>query len=265
MADGILEFNQVGGRTALTRARARSPLTLLTPRRRGSDFAWAVCGTLGGGLVAGDEIRVDVNVGRGCSAMMGTQASTKVYRNPERLGCSQELSARVEEDATLIIAPDPLTCFAGADYRQRQRFDLTRSSSLIVIDWITSGRRARGERWEMTGCALRTDVFVEGRQVLREALRLDADGLADRMFGCDCWASVVMIGDRVAGAVARLLELAAKEPVRAGQQLIFSAGPIPGGLLLRVAGTSTECVLEFFRARLGILTELAGHDPWSGK
>ena len=249
----------------MTRAQARSPLTLLSPRRRGSEFAWAVCGTLGGGLVSGDEIRLDVNVLAGGQAVLGTQASTKIYRTPQRRSCRQELHARVEAGAILIVAADPVTCFAGSVYEQRQRFDLAASASLVVVDWITSGRRARGERWEMTSCRLRTDVFVEGRRVFRDALRLDAEGLSGRMGSCDCWASIIMIGPRLAGAVETILRFVAGEPVVAAAELVFSAGPIPGGLLLRVAGASSEHVLAFFRARLPILAELVGRDPWAGK
>jgi len=263
--EGILEFTRVAGHTALTRARADSPLTLLSPRRRGSDFSWAVCGTLGGGLVAGDEIRLDVHVQRGCSAVLGTQASTKIYRSPDGQTCRQILLARVDTDGILLILPDPVACFAGAIYEQRQRFELAESASLVVVDWITSGRRARGERWEMIGCRLRTDVFVERRRILRDALRLDSDDLANRMRRCDCLATVIMVGNCLAAAVEQTLEWIAGQRVTASQELIFSAGPIPGGLLLRVAGASTEQVLQFFRTRLPMLAELTGHDPWSGK
>jgi urease accessory protein len=263
--DGILEFTRVAGRTALTRARACSPLTLLSPRRRGSDFAWAVCGTLGGGLVAGDEIRLHVHVQPGCRAVLGTQASTKIYRSPGRETCRQELRGRIDADGFLMLAADPVTCFAGAVYEQRQRFDMAASASLVAVDWLTSGRRARGERWRMTRCSFRTEVFVEGRQVFRDALRLDGEGISERMGECDCWASVIVIGKGLAGAAGRILGFVSGEPVVAGRRLYFSAGPISGGALLRVAGASAEHVLEFFRARLPFLAELAGGDPWPGK
>jgi urease accessory protein len=237
----------------------------LSPKRRDSDFAWAVCGTLGGGLVAGDAIRLDVHVRAGCSAVLGTQASTKIYRDPRRLSCRQELSAKIDAGATLVVAGDPVTCFAGAVYEQRQRFELAGSAALIAIDWITSGRRARGERWQMTSCRLRTDVFVEGRQVFRDALRLDSEELPSRMGKWDCWASVIMIGESLAAAVEQTLRFVAAQPVIAGQDLYYSAGPIAGGMLMRVAGKSFEQVLQFFRVRLPVLAELAGRDPWSGK
>ncbi len=80
-ARGLLELSLVAGRTAATRSFATSPLKLLIPRRR-TAAAWVYAGTYGGGLVAGDEIDLDVRIGPKALGVLGTQASTKVYRSP---------------------------------------------------------------------------------------------------------------------------------------------------------------------------------------
>ena len=41
--------------------------------------------------------------------------------------------------------PDPVICFASSTYRQTQRFDLAESASLVLLDWMSSGRRESGE------------------------------------------------------------------------------------------------------------------------
>ncbi|HEY2366660.1 MAG TPA: urease accessory protein UreD, partial [Polyangiaceae bacterium] len=73
-------FEVVGDRTAITSSRARAPLKLLTPKNHG-DARWTFVATYGGGLVDGDAIALDVKVGPGASALLSTQASTKVYRS----------------------------------------------------------------------------------------------------------------------------------------------------------------------------------------
>jgi urease accessory protein UreH len=119
----------------------------------------------------------------------------------------------------------------------------------------------------MTRCALRTDIFVDGVQVLRDAIRLDdrdgAIGSMGRMGSCDCFASVILVGGRVAEAAEELLRFVAGQPVDAGAELIFSAGPIPGGALMRVAGGSTERVRSWLGERMGFLEDMIGEDPWS--
>jgi len=261
--DGIVSFRRAGGRTDLHRAAARSPLRLFSPRRPGN-CAWVISSTLGGGLLAGDRIRLDVQVAANCSAVLGTQAATKIYRSLDRRAAVQELRGRLEDEALLIVAPDPVACFAGAVYEQRQRFDLAPTAGLVAIDWITAGRWARGERWEMSSCRLRTEVFVAGRQSLRDAMRLDGD-IAGRMGRFNCWASVVLVGRRLGGVVDETLKSIAGDAVEAGADPIFSAGPISGGALLRIAGGSAESVLRFLRRRLPAVAALAGDDPWNRK
>jgi len=51
--------------------------------------------------------------------------------------------------------------------------------------------------------------------------------------------------------------------VDAGAEVIFSAGPIPGGALMRVAGESTERVRSWLGERMGFLEDMIGEDPWS--
>ncbi|KAH0985108.1 hypothetical protein GBA52_012285 [Prunus armeniaca] len=46
----------------------------------------------------------------------------------------------MESDALLAVIPDPVTCFSTARYSQKQVFRVVSNSSLVIVDWITSGR-----------------------------------------------------------------------------------------------------------------------------
>src|SRR4051812_2271398 len=168
---GAVEFARVGESTAVVRRLAHSPLKLLTPRGPGQ-AAHVVTSTYGGGLLPGDDIRLDVVAGAETHAVLGTQASTKVYRSEGGAGARQSLRAEVRRNAMLAVVPDPVTCFAGAMYEQRQRFELEKYASLLLVDWLTAGRVACGERWAMRRYASDTRVNVGGSCVARDALRL---------------------------------------------------------------------------------------------
>ncbi|MDB5331858.1 MAG: ureD [Phycisphaerales bacterium] len=265
---GELEFTRVNGRTAVTRAMASSPLRLLTPRGHGMS-ARVFTSTFGGGLVAGDTIALTVRAGAGTACILGTQASTKVYRSPAGIPSSQRILLIAEEGATCVVAPDPVTCFAGAVYEQRQSIQLHAGASLLMIDWLTSGRRARGERWAFDRYQTCTDIAVGGRVIFRDALRLDAAdgavGAEHRMGRCDCMGLAILIGPRMERPAANLLEWVQSRPVTPGENLIFSASPLPGGAVLRAAGPTTEAVGRWFRERLSFASELLGDDPWARK
>ena len=139
-----LEVQMVFGESAVTSSFATSPMKLLTPRSRGQSV-WACTSSFGGGMVAGDRTRLEVTVDAGARCFLSTQASTKIYRNPAQLPCSHELTATVGDDALLILAPDPVQCFAESRYDQRQSFKLSASANLALVDWMSAGRTARGE------------------------------------------------------------------------------------------------------------------------
>src|SRR6266508_3728405 len=111
----MLTVTRSGGRSLVHGAYATSPLRLLTPSNHGR-AAWVYTSSYGGGLVDGDRIAIDVDVTSGATAFVSTQASTKVYRSPN--GTTATLHGRVGPGALLVMAPDPVVCFADARYRQ---------------------------------------------------------------------------------------------------------------------------------------------------
>lgn len=153
-----LEVQIVSGESAVTSSYATSPLKLLTPHSRGQSV-WAYTSSFGGGLVAGDQTRLDLRIGHGARCFLGTQASTKIYRNPAALASGHVTRATLEAGSLLVFAPDPVQAFAGSIYAQRQEFRLASDASLVLLDWFTCGRAARGERWEFSRFQSRNEVW----------------------------------------------------------------------------------------------------------
>lgn len=265
---GILELASVGGRTVVTRARAGNPLKLLLPRPR-ERAAWVYTSSFGGGLVAGDEVALDVKVGPGASCVLGTQSATRVYRCPGNKFCRQELRATVAADGFLVLAPDPVVCFAEAAYEQVQRFDIEPGGSLVVLDWLSSGRRLRGERWAFRRYSSRLDVHIGGEHVLCESLRLDPSrspvGSEFKTGGFDCLAVVGLFGEKVVDAVSTLLDMISGQPFEPGQEILEAVSPVPHGAVLRVMGSTPELVGRYLNEKLGFLAEHLGETPWSRK
>ncbi|XAR56087.1 hypothetical protein NMG60_11036409 [Bertholletia excelsa] len=84
MQTGKVVVERVGGRSTITKCFSKYPLKFLIPRKVGSsqtDAVWIYSLTYGGGIVAGDSILCDISVGDGCTTVLTTQASTKVYKS----------------------------------------------------------------------------------------------------------------------------------------------------------------------------------------
>jgi hypothetical protein len=60
-----------------------------------------------------------------------------------------------------------------------------------------------------------------------------------------------------------MLQFVAQQPIRRDAELIFSASPIPGGTVIRIAATSTERMSTWLRDRLGFVEDSVGQNPWA--
>jgi urease accessory protein len=262
---GMLRVTRSGARSVVTRAYATSPLRLLTPDNHGH-AAWIYTSSFGGGLVDGDRVAMDVTIEAGATAFLSTQASTKVYRSPR--GTSVDLHARVAADGLLVLAPDPVVCFAASRYRQTQRVDLARAAALVAIDWMTSGRRASGERWRFDEYAAQLSVRLDDALLVHDALALRRDDgdLAARMGRFEVLAIVVLIGDRLRAASAEIVSGVGGLPVtRRADHLLSATAVGDAGCVIRIAGTSVEQVSRTWRELLGFVPALLGDDPWHRK
>jgi urease accessory protein len=262
---GRIVFERAGParKTVLSTALATSPLRILTPKNHGH-AAWLFLASLGGGLVDRDHLDVDVRVREGASALLGTQASTKVYRSPN--GCSQRLVARVDEGASLAVVPDPVVCFGGAHYTQRIDVRLAADASVLLLDGYTCGRSARGERWAFSRYASRTSITRDDVPVLIDATLLDPShgSVDDRMGRFDVVLSLVVLGRRFAGVRDAMV---AADDARVGDDSTIAAVSLLGGdgCIVRVAAERFESASRVLRSSFVALARALGDDPFARK
>ncbi len=210
----------------------------------------------GGGMLDNDSISINISVAKDCSLSLLTQASTKIYKSNNGNGCRQELIATVQENGLLALLPEPLTCFKDARYEQRQEIHLEKNASLIVLDWVTSGRSSRGESWLFTRYASETILFLDNNLLLREPWQLQNEGdsfpLHVRMHPYHCFATILLFGPRLIPTINRLKNLSNDEKITRNnpkQSIIWSGsiftssdislGEVGEGMVLRAAAQDT--------------------------
>lgn len=259
-----LEVEMVSGQSAVTSVSASSPMKVLTPVARGRSV-WAFTSSFGGGLVAGDETQLEIKVGTGARCFLGTQSSTKIYRNPAARPCSHATSAVLAADSLLVFAPEPVQAFAESHYTQRQEFHLNDRASLVLLDWFTAGRAARGERWAFAHFNSRNDILINGQRVLVDPILLRSTGLLKRMGRFDCLATLLLIGAPLQAAARTLAQALAGLPVAKRAAQVCSVSPLRDGVLLRVAGIEVENVRRELQHHLGFVNEWLGDNPFARK
>lgn len=265
---GSLIASNENGRSALRSAVADAPLRFLFPRQPfgGAEApAWVCLTTLGGGLVSGDAIDLNVEVRSGATLLMTTQASTKVYRGRS----TQKLRAKV--DGTLVLLMDPTACFKDARYEQESLVELGPRGSVIWLESVTSGRPAFEEPFSFDAYASRLRITKEGRPIFVDAVSLDrghgsisARFARERGASFDTLATLVAVGDKSAVVRDALLASAAsRSEVLVAASAIERAGTT--GAWARIAGATAEAATIEARHRLRNLVEILMQDPFSSR
>ncbi|KAK7355293.1 hypothetical protein VNO80_14546 [Phaseolus coccineus] len=291
---GSVVVEKVGGRSSATSCFSRYPLKFFIPKKVGSsktDAVWVYALNYGGGIVSGDHISCKFCVGDSCTMVLTTQGSTKVYKSVGSKCSQQILEARVGSNALLAIIPDPVTCFSTARYYQKQVFNVSSDSNLVMVDWITSGRHESGEKWDFDLYKSTNNIFLEDGQPLfldTTLLEKEKNGhVQEHMHNYQVIAMIVLLGPKMQ-YIQNLMQDHVKN-IMSKQLLHPSAalshhhqrtktdhfitkpsfiascsafGPKKIGLVVRVAAETTESVYKFLRLQLAPMEAMIGVPPY---
>ncbi|KAF8525187.1 UreD-domain-containing protein [Hysterangium stoloniferum] len=286
-----------GKQSAFSELSYAYPLKLLSPRLQSTGShpaSVAYVLSYGGGLVPGDKIDLEADVGDGAALMLLTQGSTKIFRTRTeynyRLANSgtlpqdpspasstiQQIDVTIRDNSILLLLVDPVTCFRDAAYTQYQAFHLAPTASLVALDWLTSGRMSRGEEWDFARYHSVNEVWRDGRRLARDAVLLEASSappfplpprtLRDTLRPYACYATVFLFGPLVKGIAAGIQkEQAAISQMQVSEPppFIWSFSAVDGGWILRAAGTETDIVRGWLREALRDVEAVIGKELYS--
>lgn len=161
---------------------------------------------------------------------------------------------------------------------------------MVILDWFTSGRFARGEEWQFDRYRSANEVWIGDRRVACDVLLLEQ---ADKAFTTrqidssenpteerrtnrlqkslapySCYATVIMFGELTRSLSASLeqrYDSLSQMQRRTPDSLLWSFSPLEngGGCIVRVAATETDTVRKWLREALRSLESGVGKDAYS--
>lgn len=166
--------------------------------------------------MGGDTVNLTIEVQRDARLTIVTQGHTKIFKSatPD-IVTRQTLNVTIQDGAALCLLPDPVQPFAESVYEQTQIFRLRGPrASLFLLDWVTQGRSARGEDWDLVRWVGRNEVWWSsgaaakgqgggnGRLLVRDAVKLDgraslsaaAKDLRATMHGLGIFGTLILRG-----------------------------------------------------------------------
>ncbi|KAF6766533.1 UreD urease accessory protein-domain-containing protein [Ephemerocybe angulata] len=312
---GRIVVSSHASKAVFSELAATYPLKLLSPRVGADGVAVAYVLSYGGGLIGGDEVVLDVKVKDDARLVLLSQGSTKVFkmRLGTRLASSawvdsslaspqpipegsadaptlttQVMDYRVHEGCGLYLLPEPVTCFRDASYKQIQRFHLEdRTSSLVLVDSITSGRQALGEDWDFAKYYSMNEVWIGGKLITKDVMLLEGDReaakspddssrhrvpkrlLRDQLAPYSCYAMVLLYGPQaqetiedIANQYKEHIVYQRRMPTDSLWSFSLLGENTTDGAVVRIAGKETEVVRSCLKATLRRLERVIGVDTF---
>lgn len=264
------EYDTRGARTQLNLLEQHQPLKVVRAFHLRDGAALVHIHNLSGGVLAGDRLSVELDVGPGARAQVTSTGATRLYRSRSRAEPAElETHASAREGAVLEYLPDPLIPFAGSRYRQCTVVNLEHGAGLFWWDTVTPGREARGEVFSYQNLHLSFELRVAGVPVAIE--RGDLNPVerplqSKARLGPYCYFSTFYVCR--AGAAESALRALQKELAEVAEQLsspviIWGLGRLPAhGLVVRALSRNgrdiAEGLVTFWRvAKLALYGEVA--------
>ena len=234
-----LEVARVRGKSRLTACKNVQPLKIFNPNSP-TETCHVVLSSYGGGMVAGDIIRLHISGLADSRLFISTQASTKVFRSIDGSVAEQHTAGTLGAGALAVVFPDPVVLQAESRYCQIQEWNIEPDSLLLVVDWFHSGRMDQGERFAFSKLHSELRVRVAERLVVLDRFAFCPEehiaASPANFAGHQAFFSVFLVGHP---ADARFQYLGA---ILEGQKMPGSAGA-------HFTINSRDCVVSVARAR----------------
>lgn len=170
-----LDFSvdSASGSTFLAGSFQEPPLKVVRAFTLEDGTALAHLHNVSGGLLGGDHLALQLNLGCGTSVQLTTTGATRIYRRREESSpTTQRNEVAVGEGALLEYLPDATIPFAGSHFLQRTSIDLADGAGLFWWEILSPGREARGELFEYDHFEMSTRVTALGRKIAMDSICL---------------------------------------------------------------------------------------------
>src|SRR6188768_2149252 len=214
-----------------------------------------------GGVVAGDQLTVRVNVAPGARALVTTPAATKFYRSEGRVA-EQTQVLRVSEGASLEWLPQETIVFGSAQVRTKTRVELEPGASFCGWEVVCLGRAASGDHFESGRLRQAFEIWQRERPLWIERADFDAQepvrhapwGLGGRrVFG-----TFVCTGESAAAVAAARAAVDTDDACE-----LFAVSQMRAAIVCRYLGNSTERARQVFAQAWAALRPLVLGRPAS--
>lgn len=249
-ADLHIETATRSGHTYLKRAYHTQPFKVMNVTEgKGAPLHLMVMNA-SPGILDGDEHRIRIDIAEGSELHLHTQSYQRLFAMKQK--AVQYTEVYMAAGSLFCYLPHPVVPHRGAVFSAVNTFRLSGGCTLLWGEVVTCGRKGCGEAFQYSSFSNRSEVFLDGKLVVREVLLLQP-GLMEvqalgQLEGYTHQGTLLFLGEGtpVGERIDALRELLNQQSgILAG----VSALPV-SGLVVRILGNKGEHLY-------GLLNELA--------
>lgn len=237
-----LTFGRDAQTTRLTKRQHFGPLRVQKALYPEGD---AVCHVLvlhpPGGVVGGDALEIDLEIGESSHALISNPGAAKWYKSNGKVS-RQSLRFKIAADACLEWMPQESIFYDQAHVALEQEIDLAANASCFLCDIQCFGRTASGEQFEQGLIRQRVQIKREGQLLWFEQGAIAAPSASMRsvfgLHGHSVNASLIGVGQIVSVHLIKSLREAAQGILQANEE--FGVTQIKHLISVRYLGGSSE-------------------------
>lgn len=154
-----LRFEAAERKTALRVAAQQPPWRVVRgfPDARGGVLVHLH--NVSGGILAGDQLTLDIDVGAGAKAQVTSTGATRLYRHrPGSEDSRQVITIRIDTGGLLEYLPDALIPYRGSRHNQRTAVMLANGATFFWWEILAPGRQAMGETFAFERLSVQTEI-----------------------------------------------------------------------------------------------------------
>ena len=205
------------------------------------------------GVLDADMYKLKIELDQNCSLQLHTQSYQRLFTMKEQ--ATQHADFHLANNAAFCFIPHPVVPHRQSSFTTRNNFYLSENCSLIFGEVLTCGRKLNGEVFSFSKYHSVTQVFMNGKLVMRENLLMQPDlnnvNSIGQLQGYTHQASLVYLDEiaEIKSLVPRLYEmLSSQEEISVG----ISAAPV-NGLVVRILGQKAEQLFDCLKLIAGTL------------
>lgn len=210
-----------------------------------------------GGILQGDEQKIDIIMGRNSKGRITNQSATKIYKMEDGYA-SQYINIHSQEGSYLEFVPHQIIPFKSSRFYQEVNLEVDKNAILIYSEIISAGRVASGEKYDFDLCFLRTSACRNNQILFTDVMSLnhkDKPYLEAVFEGKSAFSTVYMLGISISTEkIMEEINLATKNT-----SILASCSSLPHdcGIIMRILADSASEIITLTESIINVIRTYA--------